>query len=162
MSGFELFTVGTTAITLGDVGAGLAAVGGAVSAVGAVRQGIASDNQARFQSEVQRQQAERERQQAALDEEDFRRKQSALAASRRAAMGASGVEAGTGSPLLVSEDFEGETELQALRIRSGGELRSTRLEQESGLTRLAGRNARTSGFMRGGALLLEGTGRAFS
>ena len=67
-----------------------------------------------------------------------------------------------GSPLLVSEDFAAEVEFQALRIRSGGELRATRAEQQATLQRLKGRAARTSGFTRGGALLLSGAGKAFS
>jgi hypothetical protein len=76
-------------------------------------------------------------------------------------LGASGVEPSEGSPLLVSEDFAGETEYQALRIRSGGELAATRLEQSARLSALAGRNARTAGFARGGSLLLQGAGSLY-
>ena len=64
--------------------------------------------------------------------------------------------------MLVSEDFAGEVELQALRIRSGGEVRATRLEQQAQLTRFKGRQARTAGFIRGGALLVSGAGKRFS
>ena len=63
--------------------------------------------------------------------------------------------------MLVSEDFAGEVELQALRIRSGGEVRATRLEQQAQLTRFKGRQARTAGFIRGGALLVSGAGKFF-
>ena len=63
--------------------------------------------------------------------------------------------------MLVSEDFAGEVELQALRIRSGGEVRATRAEQQALLRRFAGRQARTRGFIRGGSLLLTGRGKSF-
>ncbi len=98
---------------------------------------------------------------AAADEEDFRRKQSFILAARRAALGAAGVDPSSGSPLLVSEDFAGEVELQALRIRSGGETTATRLEQQAVLQRFTGRAARRQGFVRGGGLLLSGAGKAF-
>ena len=135
--------------------------GAIVSGIGAIRQGQAAQQQADFQSAIMQQQAERERLNAEAAEEDFRRRQSRLLASRRALLGGAGIEAGEGSPLLVSSDFAGETELQALRIRSGGELSATRLEQQAGLERLRGRAARTAGFTRGGALLLSGVGPAF-
>ena len=140
----------------------LSAVGTALSALSSIQQGQAAGAQADTQAAILRQQAERDRQQAASDEEDFRRRQSRVAAARRAGLGASGAQPAAGSPLLVSEDFAGEVELQALRIRSGGELRATRAEQQANLQRFRGRQARTSGFTRGGALLVSGAGKVFS
>lgn len=133
----------------------------AVSAAGAVSSGQAQARAANFQAAVMRQQAERERQIAARKEEDFRREQSRLFATRRAAGGASGVDLSVGSPLLVSEDFAGENEYQALTIRAGGEDAATRLEQSAALQRLQARNARTQGFTRSGALLLSGVAKAY-
>ena len=135
--------------------------GTAISAVGAVQSGIAANKQGKLQAGILAQQARSERQQAEAREGDFRAAQSRAFASRRAALGASGVQSGTGSPLLVSEDFAGEVELQALRIRSGGEVRATRLEQQALLSRFAGKAAQTSSFVRGGSLLLSGAGKAF-
>jgi hypothetical protein len=67
----------------------------------------------------------------------------------------------SGSPLLVSEDFAGEREYQALTIRAGGADAATRLEQSAALQRLKASNARTQGFTRGGALLLSGFGKNY-
>lgn len=134
----------------------------AVSAVGAVSQGVAANKQAKLQASILGQQATSEREAAAARESDFRANQSRVAAARRAALGASGVQQGTGSPLLVSEDFAGEVELQALRIRAGGETRATRFEQQAILERLRGRGAQTGGFLRSGSLLLTGAGRSFA
>ena len=140
----------------------LSAVGTALSALSSLQQGQAAQAQANFQAGILRQQAESDRQVAAAKEEDFRRRQSFVLAQRRAALGAAGIEPASGSPLLVSEDFAGEVELQALRIRSGGEVTATRAEQQAVLQRFKGRAARTSGFTRGGALLLTGAGKTFS
>lgn len=136
-------------------------IGLILSVAGSIRQGIVAKQQSDLQAGVLRQQADHARLVAASDEEDFRRQQSRLMAKRRAALGASGIEASSGSPLLVSEDIAGETELGALRIRAGGEVSATRLEQQAGLLRFAGRAARTQGFIRGGSLLLTGAGKHF-
>ena len=136
--------------------------GAGIAAIGSIRQGQAAQQQANLQAQILQQQADRDRLDAAAKEEDFRKRQSRVLAQRRAALGAAGIEPAAGSPLLVSEDFAGEVELQALRIRSGGELRATRLEQQAQLTRFKGRQARTAGFIRGGALLVSGAGKRFS
>jgi hypothetical protein len=133
----------------------------ALGAVSSIKAGQAANKQAKFEAGIQQQQAARERQVAAGTESDFRRRQSRLQAQRRAALGASGVRSGTGSPLLAAGDFAAEVELAALRIREGGEIRSTRLEQQAELTRRAGRNVRTRGFFRAGSSLLSGVGQAF-
>lgn len=133
----------------------------AISAAAAVQQGQAAKKQAGFTAAVQRQQATRERQVAASNERDFRRQQSRLMASRRAVLGASGVESGTGSTLLATEDFAAESELQALKIRAGGETNATRLEQSAQLQAMRGDAAATGGFMRAGSLLVSGGGKAF-
>ena len=136
------------------------AAGAAISAFGAVQQGRAANQEAQFQSDILKQQAERESTISRQNEEDFRRGAFADLATRKA--GLSGVEPGSGSPLLASEDFAGEVELQALRLRSGGEVRATRLQQQASLVRTRGQNARTAGFIRGGSLLLTGGGQAFA
>ena len=134
---------------------------GVIGAVGASQAGEAQKSAAKFESQVLQQQAQREREVAAASERDFRKQQSAFLARRRAAMGASGVELGEGSPLLSFGDFASEVELQAQRIREGGQLSATRLEQQAELTRRAGRSAQQRGRFRAGASLLTGAGQAF-
>lgn len=138
-----------------------AAAAAVIGAVGSIAAGQAQASQAKYQSEVLHQQAVREQQEAASREDDYRRDAQRQMASRRAAMGASGINTGTGSPLLVSEDMAGEAEYQALRIRSGGELNATRLEQQAGLARMEGKNAVTGSYFRAGASLLSGAGSAY-
>ena len=127
-----------------------------LSAIGTIGGAISANQQAQYEAKIYEQQAERERIIAKGNEEDFRRNQSAAMAEYRAAAGGSGVEIGRGSPLLTFADFGAETELQAQRIREGGEVTATRLEQQAGLSRMAGRNAMLGGLARGGARLLTG------
>jgi len=153
--------------------ANLAAVGTIISTVGAIQQGQAQSAQANFQAGVARnnaiiaqQQATRATQQAAIDEQDFRRQQSDLMASRQALMVGLGVS-GAGSPLAVSSDFAGESELNALRIQNQGQVTSNRLQQEvmnqqsqAGLFGMQARQAQTGSYFRAGGTLFSGMGRA--
>ena len=137
------------------------ALGTAVSVIGSISEGKDASRQANFQATTQRQQAVREREVAAAEEDDFRRQQSRRLASIRAAGGASGVEGSTGTSLLATDDFVTEAELQALRIRSGGNTSATRLEQQAALTAAAGKSAKKAGFAKAGASLLTGFSAGF-
>ena len=162
----------------------LTAVSTVVSAVGTFAASQAAANRAEAEAEatarqseaqatINRQQAERETQVSAQQEEDFRTRQRRAAAAVRAAGGARGVAIDVGSPLLSAEDFTRQTEIQALRIREGGEVRSTRLEQQASLlasqagsTRALGSSRasglRTAGFIGAGTSLLSGAARTAS
>lgn len=148
------------------------AISAGMSAMSAIQQGKAARKQADqaagladSQASVTDQQAARERELAAASAGDFARSQRATAAQARAAMGASGVRGDTGSPVLAFGDFAAETELQRLRILSGGESTARRLEQQAGFQRFeaagmrkAGKNAQRQGLFRAGASLLSGLG----
>lgn len=100
--------------------------------VGAVLSFAASRRQSRRQARAARDQAQREQEIAADEENDFRRRQRRLLATRRAGTAASGLSL-AGTPLLIDDATLAEIELNAERIRRGGAIRSTRLEQEAGL-----------------------------
>ena len=135
--------------------------GAAVSALGESAQGRAGKAEANFSAAIQKQQAANTQQVAAVNERDFRRQQSRVMAARRAARGASGVSSDTGSPLLADADMAREIELQAQRIRYGGQVESQRLNQQAALTKMAGKNAEQAGYLRAGSSLLTGFGRAY-
>src|SRR3990167_4140496 len=134
----------------------LALMAAAAAAAGAIQAGQATKAQSKFQAAVNEQQAARERLVSAGEEQDFRRRQSALLAERRAALGKSGIDIGKGTSLLAASDFAAETELQAQRIRAGGETQASRLEQQAVLTRAGGRAAQQQGYFRAGSPLLSG------
>lgn len=134
---------------------------GGLAAAGHVADGKTKADQAEFQAKVNEQQAGRERLISGEQEKDFRKVQSSNLAERRAAMGASGVDLSSGSALLVPEDFAAEVELQARRIRSGGEVKATRLQQQAELLRNSGQTAQRQGYARAGASLLGGAAKAY-
>ena len=139
--------------------AALTAAAAVVAAGSSVAAGVAAKGQADAQAEVAEQQAEAERIRAQERKRDFQKRQDRLRASVRAAGGARGIEVGTGSPLLADLDFSKETELQAERIRRGGELSATRLEQRAGFLQSQGRTALAAGGIEAGGSLLRGAGR---
>ena len=136
-------------------------IGAAAGAAGGISQAQAQKKQASFQKNVAIQQAESERLAAAEQERDYRKAQSSRLAQIRASMGASGTDTSTGTPLLALADFDGETERNALRIRSGGEIRSRRLDELGGFYNSAGKNAESAGYARAGSSLLSGAAGSF-
>ena len=163
-----ILTAASVAVSAaGSVAGGIAQKKASRAAAAAtVAQATAQRQQAEAQAEIQRQQADRERIVAAQKERDFRKRQSAAAAAVRAAGGARGVDVSTGSPLLSAMDFASETELQALRVREGGEVSATRLEQQASLLDFSGRSAAIVGGADAAALRSKGsaafTGGLFS
>jgi len=121
-----------------------------------IAQANAQRQQAESQAAIQRQQADRERIVAAQKERDFRKRQHAAAAAVRAAAGARGIDISTGSPLLSAMDFASETEVQARRVREGGLISATRLEQQASLLQFSGRSAQIVGNADAGAIRAKG------
>jgi hypothetical protein len=144
----------TTAAVIGLIGAAAGAAGG-------ISQAQAAKKQADFQANVSAQQAEQERLAASEQERDYRKAQSDRLAQIRASMGASGTDTSTGTTLLAISDFEGESERNALRIRSGGDIRASRLEQQGSLYRMAGKSQQSAGYGRAGSSLLSGAAGYF-
>ena len=132
-----------------------------VGAASSVKQGQDAKKQAGAQADIARDQAASAREIAEASERDFRRAQSAALGEMRAARGTSGTESGTGSSLLSARDFDTEVEIQAHRIRKGGQVQSTRLEQQADLYRKAGRSAQQHGSARAGSSLLSGAAEFF-
>lgn len=137
----------------------LAAAGAA--AAGHISEGRAEKKQKDFQARVAEQQADSEKRISEEQERDYRKAQSAKLAEMRAAMGKSGTDMGTGTPLLAFGNFAEEAERNALRIRSGGETQSSRLKEQAGFYRSAGKTAQRTGYTRAGASLLSGAGQAY-
>lgn len=135
---------------------GLALFSAIVGAASSVKQGQDAKKQGAAEAGIARDQAANAREVAAATERDFRRSQSAALGELLAARGTSGTESGTGSSLIAGQDFQTEIEIQAQRIRKGGQTQSTRLEQQADLYNKAGRSAQQRGYTRAGASLLSG------
>lgn len=133
----------------------LAVGGGALKAIGSIQEGNAAGNAADFNARASEQQAAQERDAAAAEGRDYRRQEGRRRASSLAARGASGTT-GAGSPLLVDEATVREIALGASRIKYGGDVKATRLQQEAELYRMRGRSSRTAGYLNAGTSLLSG------
>jgi hypothetical protein len=136
------------------------AAGTAMTAVGNIQEGNAAKKMANLQAGILEQDATQERLIAESAERDYRRGTSFMLASRRAGLAAQGVT-GEGTPMLVDEDIVGEAELQALRIRTGGQAEELRIRQQAMLTRVGGRNAQSAGYVKAGSTILSGIGDAW-
>lgn len=153
---------------LAPIGSWIAANAGTIAAVGAaavgataaVRQGQAAKKTAEYNADIMAQQADQERQASRQEEREFRDRNRRLLAAGRARSGASGFTM-AGSPLLIAEDMASEVELQALKIRYGGDIKATRLEQQAGITSFEGQQAYNQGTMRAGASLLSSAGKSY-
>jgi len=87
------------------------------------------------------------------EEKDYRDREKRLLATGRV-IGAAQGTTGEGSPLMISSDYIGEMEEQAMRIKHGGELVQSRMAQQASLAmRTGSREARASYTSAGGTLL---------
>lgn len=143
------------------IAVGAAVAGTAVSAVSAIKQGQAQKSMANEQAKLQDTEAAQALEVAAGNERDYRRESAFMLASRRAGLGAQGVRQ-EGTPQLVDESTVSESEIQALRIRQGGQREAANLKQQAAYTRKGGQAAATAGYYRAGASLLSGIGDVYS
>ena len=163
-------TLTTAGVVAANVAVASAVIGTGLAVKGSIDQGKQAANQAQFQAQVAQnnaiiagQQRDRAIKTAASNEEDYRREQSSIFGSRNALLGKTGVQRGAGSPLAVSTDFAGESELNALRLRNEGDVNANRLQQsvlnkqsQAGLFATKARNERTNTFTRAGGELFSG------
>lgn len=136
----------------------LSLAGTAMSAVGQMNAGKAEAQAARYNAQVNEMNAAAERDKSAVEAEDFRRQNARKLASSIAARGASGVDIGSGTPLMVSEDVVREIELGASRIGHEGAAKSTAYKNQATLDRARAKNASSAGRIMAGATLLSGAG----
>jgi cobalamin biosynthesis Mg chelatase CobN len=141
------------------IAAAVAAVAGAaVSAGGAVYSGIQQQHQAQQQADVAEQQAQQAQIAGAAAEQQTRERSRQVMAAQRALLGGTGVTT-EGTPLLTLLDTASQAELDALRARYTGQVRSFgELEQASLLRQRAGQYL-TAGALGAGSTLLTGLGR---
>lgn len=132
----------------------LLAAAAVTSVIGSIQAGRGQRQQAEFQADVAQQRATSERQTSEAEAQDFLRNQRRLLSTARARRAGSGVDLTSGTPLLVDDETIDEIALQTARIRQGGEVQATRLEQGAQLRRAQGRAAQRAGFLRTGTSLL--------
>lgn len=131
---------------------------GYTEAAGHRQAGEAAYQSGMYNAAVSQQQAQREREASEQEAKEFTKKQRRLLSSASVGRtGGSGVTM-SGSPLLVDEDTINEIAFNEAMIRSGGEARATRQEQQAVLQRSGAEHARTASYYRAGGSIL-GTAR---
>ena len=114
---------------------------------------------AKYNAKVAENQATAARNAAAIREQQHREQVRRLAAGQRAGYGGAGVT-GEGSPLLVMADTLEQAELDAQRIRYGGEVSATGLQSQARLQRFQGDQYARAGALGAGTTLLSGAATA--
>ena len=137
----------------------LMSIGTALSAVGMIRSGQAQEKAAEYNAQVAERQATAATQKAAYEEEMRREKGRKLSASQRAAAGATGITMESFSDVFAQTALD--TELDALAIRYGGDIESSRYKSEATGQRFTGAQAKKTGILSAGATLLTGAGKAY-
>jgi len=143
------------------IGLALTVVSTAVGVYSAYSQGQAQQKAAKYNAKVAENQATAARNAAAVREQQHRERIRQLAGTQRANSGASGI-ALEGSPLLVMADTLEQAELDAQRIRYGGEVSATGFESQARLQRFQGAQAAQAGMIGAGSTLLSGAAKAMS
>lgn len=144
---------------LAIVGIVATVVSTAVTAYGMYQQGQQQKAAGKYNAKVAENQATAAKQAAAVREEQHRERVRRLAGTQRAVSGASGIEE-AGSPLLVMADTLEQAELDAQRIRYGGEVSATGFESQARLARFQGDQAARAGTIGAGSTLLSGAASA--
>ena len=136
----------------------VAAIGIAVSAAAAAQSAHQQEQAAQFNKKVAENQATAARQAAEANASQRREQLRRVLAEQRAAIGGSGVEDTSGSPLLVQIDSARQAELETLKIQHGGQQQALGFETQGAYARYAGNQAAQAGYAQAGASLLSGVG----
>ena len=121
------------------------------------RAGQAQEKANEYNAQVAERQATAATQKAAFEEEMRREKGRKLSASQRAAAGAAGITMESFSDVFAQTALD--TELDALAIRYGGDIESSRYKSEAEMLRFQGKQAKRTGWITAGTTLLTGAGK---
>ena len=151
MTGIELFTIGSMAVTAADA---FTVISGLAGAFGAISQGNAQAEANEYNARVSEQNALYARQEAEAEALRTRRENQRRVGQAAAQYGKAGVVVNEGSPLEVLGDISAEGELDAMIQEYKGERQSRYYESEAEQNRLKAKQARSAGVWNAGSSLL--------
>lgn len=134
--------------------------GTTMAATGSLMQGYQTKKYQEFQASQDEQQAKGELASAEIEAQNIRRAVKSQIGATRAAYAASGVQAGSGTPLVVEKDINQAGESDALMAVLGGRNRSSSLRASAGAYRASGDAAMTGSYLNAGGTLLSGAYQA--
>lgn len=142
--------------------AGIASIAsGGLQAAGAITKGNAEADAANYNAQVAASNAGLATQQAAEDERIFRIQSRGQIAEQRAGYAASGVQSQEGNAVDVLGESASNAELDALKIRHGGEVKANAYQQEAYSATRRGELASLGGGLSAAGTLLGTTASSF-
>lgn len=138
----------------------LMGIGAVLGAVGSIQQASAQASAAKHNARVGEQNARMAADQAKEDERMQRIRGMKALGTTRAGFGAAGVTL-EGTPLDVLEESAAAIELDALKIRHGGEVQAAAYRNGASLDRAQASAAKTSGYLSATSALLGGGIRVY-
>lgn len=139
-TGLEIFTIASTAF----------------SAVSQINQGRQEQKFRNYQADQAQADAQAEREVGMIKADKTRKAGRAQQSEARAALAASGVEVGAGTPLLIEGEIARSAEEDALQEMLYGSRKGTRLDTEAQGFRMAGENAAAAGRTKAIGSVLAG------
>ncbi len=147
---------------MGFASLALNAIGTGLSARQQVTEGATSQAIADRTAVIADQNAIIAKNQAVTEEFRIRRGAEKLKGKQRVAFAASGVDIGTGSPLLVLADTARQAEIDAMTVRTRGAIEEAGFKEQAVTKRYSGKQAYKAGKTGAFATILSGAGRALS
>ncbi len=132
------------------------------SAYAAYSQGQAQSQAARYNAKVAGNQAINAQNAAAVESQIRREHYKHQMASQRAAIGASGIQADEGSPLLVQVDSAEQASLDLARVKYAGDVQASNYGAEQNLQKYYAKQATRSGYIGAGTALLQGVSAGYT
>jgi hypothetical protein len=134
--------------------------GTGVQVVGQMRQAAAAENAATWNAFQAKQNADLSIKQSAEDERSFRIATRKQLGGMRASYGASGVSIDASS-LDVLEESAATAEMDALRIRHGGQVKAQGFANDSSLYRMQGQASKEQGYISAAGTLIGGAAKSY-
>ena len=132
----------------------------AATAYASYQQGQTTAKMAKFSAQQAENQATAARQAAQIRSRQEKERLDHIRASARARAGASGVEMGEGSPLLVMLENANQAQHELELIKYGGEVQAGDFESDAKLRIFQGKAAKQAGNIGAGVALLQGVSSA--
>jgi hypothetical protein len=142
--------------TIALLSVAVAAVGTGYSVHSGIEQGKMAEKAANFNAQVAENDALAAAQQAQYEADQVSRRNRIIMGKQRAAYAKSGVSGGSMYDVMYESYMQGELDRMATLYT--GAVASNRNRSQAQLSRLEGRNAKTTGYLRAGSALLSGAG----
>lgn len=130
-----------------------------VSAGTAIMSGMQAKETADMNAEMQRRQGEADKDAALAQAEKIRKAARAQVGEANAALAASGVSIGEGTPVRINEEIYKNSESDAYSTLLTGNRRARSAQEQAGIMQWQGQNAQTAGFLNAGSSILAAGSR---